>query len=140
MGERNVIFRRKIPACGPAGREKSKSSMPPLDIRLRFGARNGRRRRGGRAAGFSLVELLIVVAILALLVSLTAPALRRATDLARQSWCHANNHQMMNAVNVYCSAHRDALPFGERTWPWMGMLDIYEEFLFDYAGSTKNLH
>ena len=90
--------------------------------------------------GFSLVELLVVVCIIAVLVSILAPGLRRANDLARRTWCHANNHTMMQAVNVYATQHTDRLPFGERTWPWMGMLDVHEHFLVKHTGGTGHLH
>ena len=52
-------------------------------------------------AGFSLVELLIVLAVIAILASLLLPALSRAKDNARRIACVSNLRQMGMAFSVY---------------------------------------
>jgi len=59
-----------------------------------------------RAAGFSLVELLAVVAILGTLLSLSLPAVQNARESARRSVCGNNLRQMGIAVANYESARR----------------------------------
>ena len=94
-----------------------------------------------RPQAFTLVELLVVVAIIALLLTLLAPSLTRVRVLTQQVVCHTNNRSIMTAVNVYTTAYRGRLPFGTRTWPWMGMLDVYEKFLYERLGrNTDFLH
>ncbi len=66
----------------------------------------GRRPRGG----FSLVELLVVAAVLALLVSLLLPALTRARQQARIVRVHADLRQICQAVESYALTHREHLP------------------------------
>ena len=63
-----------------------------------------RRSRRGRRAGFSLVELLVVIAVIALLASILAPSLARAKELARRVHCLGNLHQMGVAGHAYKSA------------------------------------
>lgn len=89
-----------------------------------------------RGPAFTLIELLVVIAVLSLLVSLLVPALSRARILTKNTICHSNNRAIMQAVNVYATAYQARLPFGQRTWPWMGMLDVYEKFLYPRLGQN----
>jgi prepilin-type N-terminal cleavage/methylation domain-containing protein len=60
----------------------------------------------GRPAGFSLVELLAVVAILGTLVSLTLPAVQTVRESARRSACSNHLRQMGIAIINYESGRR----------------------------------
>lgn len=57
-------------------------------------------------AGFTLVELLVVMAIIALLVSLLMPAVQRAREAARRSSCLNNLRQFAIAAQNYLAGHR----------------------------------
>lgn len=63
-----------------------------------------------RRAGFTLVELLVVVAITAVLVGLMLPAVARAWDTARTARCASNLHQITVALTAYVSANRGRYP------------------------------
>lgn len=65
-----------------------------------------RRRIRQHRAAFTLVELLIVVAIIALLVSILLPALRSARQQAKCLLCQSNLHQLAVAWHQYLDEHR----------------------------------
>ena len=60
--------------------------------------------------GFTLVELLVVVAIVALLAALIIPGLSRAREYAYFTSCKSNLRQMGIGVLVYSSDNRGQLP------------------------------
>jgi prepilin-type N-terminal cleavage/methylation domain-containing protein/prepilin-type processing-associated H-X9-DG protein len=64
-----------------------------------------------RTRGFTLVELLVVIGIIALLVSILLPALNKARMQAAMIKCQSNMRQMMLAVNIYASENKSQLPF-----------------------------
>ena len=57
------------------------------------------------ASGFTLVELLVVVTILAMLVALLMPAVQTTRDAARQTLCKSNLRQIGLGTHNYLSAH-----------------------------------
>ena len=65
--------------------------------------------RLGRAA-FTLIELLLVVAILGLLIALFVPALTKARLLAKRVACLSNLHSLGNAAGIYQSDFGECVP------------------------------
>ncbi len=61
-------------------------------------------------AGLTLVELLVVVAIIGILVAMTLPAIQQIREAARLVQCQNNLHQLALASLNYSSAHHDDLP------------------------------
>lgn len=62
--------------------------------------------------GFSLVELIIVVAIMAILVGLLAPQYIKYVEKSRKSADASNLSEMVNAVQIYAADAESSLPAG----------------------------
>lgn len=108
---------------------------------------NHRHSRPLRRHGFSLVEMLVVVAIIAMLVGLLLPALQRTREAARRTSCGNNLRQLA----VACETHRSSLghlPTGGWDLTWLGDPALGSDWkqpggwcfvLLPYLGQT-NLH
>ncbi|HXK36020.1 MAG TPA: DUF1559 domain-containing protein [Candidatus Paceibacterota bacterium] len=77
--------------------------------------------------GFTLMELLVVVAIISLLLSLLVPSLRKARSVARRVVCSHNLKQIELAVSMYTGDHDTMYPCAQDPvstqppyWLWMG--------------------
>lgn len=68
------------------------------------------RQRPRSAAAFTLVELLVVVAIIALLMTMLLPVLGHGQELARRAVCTNNLRQMVIAALLYASENRERFP------------------------------
>jgi prepilin-type N-terminal cleavage/methylation domain-containing protein len=77
-------------------------------------ARHARRSRCPTAAGFTLVELLVVIGIIALLIGVLLPALSRARESARKTACLSNLRQTHQFLVMYANDYRDRVPVGYR--------------------------
>lgn len=65
-----------------------------------------------RRNGFSLVELLIVVALIGLLLGVVLPAMAAAKDRGRSLVCQSNLKQAVTATLAFAAQNRDRLPQG----------------------------
>jgi prepilin-type N-terminal cleavage/methylation domain-containing protein/prepilin-type processing-associated H-X9-DG protein len=124
-------------------------TAPSLDRNLsgagqpREGQRTAPGRRTSRA-GFTLVELLVVIAVIALLAALLLPVLAQVRDVARQSTCLSNLRQIAQAHLLYLQDWDERLA---DWWQWapprpepFGPFRFWPEFLQPYLRSEAILH
>lgn len=62
--------------------------------------------------GFTLVELLVVIGIIAILISLLLPTLGRAREAARRTQCLSNLRSLGQTLGLYSLAHNGFVPLG----------------------------
>ena len=73
-----------------------------------------------RHTGFTLIEMLVVVAILSLLIAILLPVLNQAKLHARQAACKGNLRQVGVAIHMYAEDFDDTIPYGPAGRPVTG--------------------
>ena len=59
------------------------------------------KKRNQRRRGFTLIELMIVIAIIGVLAAIAVPNFRRARERANQRACYANQKTIAGALEMY---------------------------------------
>jgi prepilin-type N-terminal cleavage/methylation domain-containing protein len=89
--------------------------------------------------GFTLVELLVVIGIIALLISILLPSLSRANDAAKRTKCLAQMRELTSAWTAYSYDNKGWLvdPFDRPGSGWVtsgnSALNISQGVLFPYC-------
>ncbi len=89
---------------------------------------------GRRRGAFTLVELLVVVAIIALLVGLLMPSLQRAKELTRRAMCLHNLKSLVTAANIYAEDFDGTYPTYKQ---WADNPALLNKYFLPY--NTRNV-
>ena len=60
--------------------------------------------------GFTLVELLVVVAIIAVLIAILLPSLSKSKEMAKRTLCGTYLKSQGTAVAIYAASYSDSVP------------------------------
>jgi prepilin-type N-terminal cleavage/methylation domain-containing protein len=105
-----------------------------------------------RGRGFTLVELLVVIGIIALLISILLPALNKAREQANATKCASNMRQLYMYLAMYVGENKNFLPAlpalqcttNSTPFPmgwWMsgsGMMDLSDGSMIQYMPNPHN--
>ncbi len=73
-----------------------------------------------RTQGFSLIELLVVISIVAMLISLLLPALSAARAISKSAVCLTSERMMYGAFNQFAYDNKQAIPAISYYWQVLG--------------------
>lgn len=80
--------------------------------------------------GFTLVELMVVVAIIGILVAIAVPVYTSAIENSREKAFESNHSIIVSAINMYVSAHNGKYPAD---------LNALDNYLLNDKGLTHSI-
>jgi type II secretory pathway pseudopilin PulG len=68
-------------------------------------------RARGRRGGFTVIDVLVTMAVIAVLISLLSPSLTSIRESARQIVCRSDVRQIGIGISMFAETHRDRVPY-----------------------------
>ena len=99
----------------------------------------GKDRRAG-TAGFTLVELCVVIFMTGVLTALLLPSLSTAKEKSRRAVCQSNIHQLLQVLLTFANENEDRLPSSADNMGYYHSIRLSDETftnLVDLAGSSN---
>ena len=100
--------------------------------------------------GFTLIELIVTVTIIAILVSISVTTINRVRESARKVACASNLRQLGMAILAYANSNKNAFPQYNNSdcygWPYIfgdwgtGYWGRYTDFYASYLPGPKNVY
>ena len=77
------------------------------------------------SGGFTLVELLVVIGIVAVLAALLLPAIESVRDEGKKAACLSNLRNIGAGIALYAADHSACIPYGPKAGPFTSPADFY---------------
>jgi prepilin-type N-terminal cleavage/methylation domain-containing protein/prepilin-type processing-associated H-X9-DG protein len=95
-------------------------------------------RRDASGSGFTLVELLVVIGIIALLVAILVPALNQAKEQALRAKCAASLHNVAASIAIYANDNKGKLPQHKGGGYWLWDIPFATRDALVKSGNSRN--
>jgi len=130
----NLLYRRfSIGGRSDASRDRGASKACGLQIRDTAECNSALPCCG--PGTFTLIEMLVVIAIIAVLAALLLPALSHAKEKGRRTACSTNLRQVNLAIRLYAEDNADSLPVLPTPNPYPnGVGAYYKQLVKGYLG------
>lgn len=100
---RHAFARMRCPVYMPSDRSPALTNPPTVNRTTVACLRE-------RAAGFTIVEMMVTLSVIAVMIAMLVPLLGRTREAAHRLMCASNLRQVGTGLALYGSVHEDRLP------------------------------